>query len=401
MPSQMPRNGAGEVNWLATDSDSCHTRIGRIVLLRSIAAVSYNCGMSQPLVYLTVHSCRSPSRLAPNDAGFIWAPLSPICAARSGISRSAWRITCARFREAAARWPTCRSRSPMPSWPRRPHHRLVEHNSEDLGDDQDLALVILATPGPVGYYRAKRVVSAILRPRSACTRFRCRWSATGASSMRESTLLTPTIRQLPPGAIPPTIKQCAAGCTGGWRSRRSTPSTRTPAPCSSMDTGHVTETASANLLIVRDGQILTPPRGTVLNGISLPRRGPNSAASWTSPSLEILTSTSWRLPPCKRGDAVRALHRDRAPSPSERAELCLSPGPVSRAAARRLEQQGRTGHPGADSAITCASQFVRCAGRLPAPCSYLINPSSAGRAYSSGPFAFLICDPPPRWSETR
>ena len=33
--------------------------------------------------------------------------------------------------------------------------------------------------------------------------------------------------------------------------------------------GHVTETAAANFLIVKDGSVLTPPRQTVLNGVSL------------------------------------------------------------------------------------------------------------------------------------
>jgi branched-subunit amino acid aminotransferase/4-amino-4-deoxychorismate lyase len=33
--------------------------------------------------------------------------------------------------------------------------------------------------------------------------------------------------------------------------------------------GHVTETAAANLAVVKDGTVLTPPRATVLNGISL------------------------------------------------------------------------------------------------------------------------------------
>ena len=33
--------------------------------------------------------------------------------------------------------------------------------------------------------------------------------------------------------------------------------------------GHVTETAAANFLIVKDGTVLTPPRDTVLNGVSL------------------------------------------------------------------------------------------------------------------------------------
>ena len=34
-------------------------------------------------------------------------------------------------------------------------------------------------------------------------------------------------------------------------------------------TGHVTETAAANFLIIKEGAVLTPPRETVLNGISL------------------------------------------------------------------------------------------------------------------------------------
>src|SRR5262249_8339050 len=77
--------------------------------------------------------------------------------------------------------------------------------------------------------------------------------------------------------------------------------------------GHVTETAAANVLLVRDGVLLTPPRHTVLEGVCLPVVG-ELCPEWALPLIEqpltafdcinadeaMLTSTPYCLAPVAR-----------------------------------------------------------------------------------------------------
>ena len=78
----------------------------------------------------------------------------------------------------------------------------------------------------------------------------------------------PQTRHVPAACIDPRIKQRSR--LHWWLAEREARRADPVASALVLDTeGHVTETAAANFLLVRDGIVYTPPRDTVLAGISL------------------------------------------------------------------------------------------------------------------------------------
>src|SRR5262249_9750686 len=81
-------------------------------------------------------------------------------------------------------------------------------------------------------------------------------------------LVIPPTRHVPAACLDPRVKQRSRlhWWLAGREARRTDPGAW--ALLLDLD-GHVTETAAANFLIVRDGTVLSPPRSAVLEGISL------------------------------------------------------------------------------------------------------------------------------------
>jgi branched-subunit amino acid aminotransferase/4-amino-4-deoxychorismate lyase len=81
-------------------------------------------------------------------------------------------------------------------------------------------------------------------------------------------LIVPPTRHVPVCCIPRTIKQRSRL---HWRLAQQEVERIDPGASALLvdEHDHVTETAAANFLIVRGGAILTPPRGSVLDGVSL------------------------------------------------------------------------------------------------------------------------------------
>jgi branched-subunit amino acid aminotransferase/4-amino-4-deoxychorismate lyase len=94
-------------------------------------------------------------------------------------------------------------------------------------------------------------------------------SARYARLFREGArLVVPSIRQVPAGCVDPRIKQRSR--MHWWLADRESQRLLPGATALLLnEMGHVTETAAANLLLVREGTILTPPCGTVLPGVSM------------------------------------------------------------------------------------------------------------------------------------
>jgi len=158
---------------------------------------------------------------------------------------------------------------------------LAAKNSGLLRPEEDLALVMFATPGPIGYY-----ASSPLAPRGERGRgegetnpedspptlgmhtFPLPLSRYALLFRQGAHLVVPTTRQVPPSSVDPRIKHRSR--LHWWIAGQEAQQTEKDAWALLLDTnGYVTETAAANFLIVKDGTVYTPPRPTILGGISL------------------------------------------------------------------------------------------------------------------------------------
>ncbi len=140
--------------------------------------------------------------------------------------------------------------------------RLVTHNASLLPPSEELALVMFATPGPrrlrapgeSGTFGMHTLPLDFLRDLHM---FR-----DGAR------LITPTVRQVSDQCLDPRIKH--RNRLHYWIAEHEVSQTSFAAHALLLDEANcVTETAGANILIVRKGVVLSPPRTSILNGISL------------------------------------------------------------------------------------------------------------------------------------
>jgi branched-chain amino acid aminotransferase len=146
-------------------------------------------------------------------------------------------------------------------------HELVEHNVKFLTAEQDLALVIFATPGPVGFYLGEEgglgdgpVTYGMHTFQLPFARYR-RWVEHGVS------LMVPSVRQVPAVCIDPHIKMRSR--LHWWLADREAQRFEPGSMALLLDTeGYITETASANVLLVLQGEVVSPPRERILEGIS-------------------------------------------------------------------------------------------------------------------------------------
>ncbi len=146
--------------------------------------------------------------------------------------------------------------------------QLVEHNASLLKAEQDLALVLLATPGPIGWYLGQAGGPGEGEPTLILHTFPLPFARYARLFREGARLFVPSVRQVPADCVDPRIKQRSR--LHWWLAERET---QQMAPGSSAllldQAGLVTETAAANLLVVRSGVVLSPPRTAVLGGISL------------------------------------------------------------------------------------------------------------------------------------
>jgi branched-subunit amino acid aminotransferase/4-amino-4-deoxychorismate lyase len=159
--------------------------------------------------------------------------------------------------------------------------KLVANNFAEMlrdGERAEMALVLLATPGLVSHYFGWAEESL---PPAYLTAFRDihhafymmhtfplpfdRYRKLFADG---ATLVVPPTRALPAECVHPRAKMRSR--MHWWIAEQQAKDVDPEASALLLDSvGHVTETASANLAIVKDGTVLTPPRDRVLNGISL------------------------------------------------------------------------------------------------------------------------------------
>jgi len=229
--------------------------------------MNYNPSMAEPQAYLNGEFIpQSHANLPVNDAGLIWgATVTDLCRTfRHQLFRLADHLR--RFRASCqdARVPLGIADSELAALA----HRLVEQNSRWLPAEHDLALVMFATPGRIGYYLGRTGGPGESTGTLCLHTFPLPFSRYARLFHQGVNLVTPAVRQPPPESMPPTIKQRSR--LHWWLAEQEAKAIDREASALLLDAhGLLTETASANLCLVRNGRVCTPRRGTVLPGVSL------------------------------------------------------------------------------------------------------------------------------------
>jgi branched-chain amino acid aminotransferase len=223
--------------------------------------------MNELLAYLNGRFIpQSDARLPLHDAGFVFgATITDLCRTfRHRLFRLEDHLR--RFRQ------SCRlARISQPVSDEelsRIAEELVANNAALLEPAQDLALVMVATPGPIGYYAGLRGGAGEGKPTLGMHTFPLPFDRYRHLFEKGAHLVLPSTRHVPADCIDPRIKQRSR--LSWWLAEHEARDVNPEASALVLDSNdQVTETAAANVLIVRKGAVLTPPRGSVLEGVSL------------------------------------------------------------------------------------------------------------------------------------
>lgn len=137
--------------------------------------------------------------------------------------------------------------------------QLVAKYTDKIDRDVDFGIVTLATPGPTDESEPPTLIVHTLPLDFA--HYQPIFS-------RGANLAIPTIRQMPNSTLDPAIKHRSR--LYWWIARQQMAKVDATADALLLDEdGYITETASANVIVVKDGVLVTPPADSVLPGISL------------------------------------------------------------------------------------------------------------------------------------
>ncbi len=223
--------------------------------------------MPEPFAYLNDRFLpQSDARLTLHDAGFVMGvTVTDLCRTfRHRPFRLADHV--ARFRAScdAARVPQPRANAEVT----RLAEELVDRNAPLVRPEGDLALVLFATPGPVGYYLGEPGGPGDGPPTFGMHTFPLTVGRYARLFTEGARLVIPRTRHVPAASVDPRIKQRSR--LHWWLADREARQVDPGAAALLLNAdGHVTETAGANLLLVRGGVVYTPPRSSVLPGVSL------------------------------------------------------------------------------------------------------------------------------------
>jgi branched-subunit amino acid aminotransferase/4-amino-4-deoxychorismate lyase len=223
--------------------------------------------MSTPLVYLNGRFIpQGEAHIGLNDAGFVFGATVTDLARTFHHHLFRFPDHLARFRQSchAARIPL----RPTDEALMQATEQVVQHNAGWLPPDQDLALVLIATPGPIGYYSGQSGGPGEAAPTVCVHTFPIPYARYTRLFHDGARLIVPGIQQIPAACVDPRIKQRSR--LHWWLADHEARETDPEAFALLADfDDHVTETAFANFLIVRRGTVVSPPRATIIDGISL------------------------------------------------------------------------------------------------------------------------------------
>lgn len=223
--------------------------------------------MSEPLAYLNGHFLpQSQATLPLHDAGFVMgATVSDLCRT---------------FHHQLFRWPDhlARVRRGWQATGIEPNlsdekisslvESLVEHNTALLKRNQDLALVMFATPGLVGYYAGQPGAAGDGPATFGVHTFPLPLDRYRRFHEQGICLVVPDTRHVPIQCVDPHIKQRSR--MHWWLAQKQAHAREPGSQPLLLDlNGHVTETAAANFLIVRSGTVVSPLWKNILEGVSL------------------------------------------------------------------------------------------------------------------------------------
>jgi branched-chain amino acid aminotransferase len=223
--------------------------------------------MPEPLAYLNGEFLpQAAAHLPLHDAGFVFgATVTDLCRTfRQQLYR--WPDHLARFRRSCA---ATHIHLPVSDEELMRHATdLVLHNAALLGPGQELALVVFATPGPVGYYAGLGGGVGDGPGTFGMHTFPLPFARYRRLFLEGAHLVVPPTRHVPAACVDPRVKQRSR--LHWWLADREAARAEPGAIALLLDLdGHVTETAGANFLVVRAGTVLSPPPQAVLGGVSL------------------------------------------------------------------------------------------------------------------------------------
>src|SRR5438552_7930284 len=162
--------------------------------------------MSEPLAYLNGEFLPLKEACLPlHEAGFVFgATVTDLCRT---FAHKLYRLAdhLARFRRSCA---AARVSQPVDDGElARIAEDLVARNAALLTPDQDLALVLFATPGPIGYYAGQAGGPAQGRPTLGLHTFPLPWARYAPLFERGARLVVSATRHVPPERLNPRIKQ--------------------------------------------------------------------------------------------------------------------------------------------------------------------------------------------------
>ena len=144
---------------------------------------------------------------------------------------------------------------------------LVRHNASLLSPHQELALVMFATPGPVGYYLGEEGGLGAGPVTFGMHTFPLPYARYRGLVEHGAALMVPSVRQVPAACVDPRIKMRSR--LHWWLADREAQRFEPGTMALLLDTeGYITETAGANLLLVVEGKMVSPPQERILEGIS-------------------------------------------------------------------------------------------------------------------------------------
>lgn len=222
---------------------------------------------TEPLAYLNGSLLPARDlRLGANDAGFVWgATVTDLCRT---------------FHRRLYRWPDHLMRFrrgcqyafiPVAASDEEITHRaqeLVAHNAGLLPAGEELALVLFATPGRIGYYLGEAGGPGEAAPTLGMHTFPLPFARYRRLFTEGARLVVPPTRHVPASSVDPRVKQRSR--LHWWRAEQEARQIEPGASALLLDgCGNITETAAANFLAVRKGVVISPPGEAILEGVSL------------------------------------------------------------------------------------------------------------------------------------
>lgn len=202
-------------------------------------------------------------RIALNDAGFVFgATVTDLCRT---FQRRPYRLAehLTRFRNSASL-----ARIPLPVTDADLQaicDQLIQANAARAAPETEWLVVFVATPGPLGFVIGLPGGPDEAEPTVIVYAYPLPYERYAPLMLHGARLETSAVRHVPPDTVPPQIKQRSR--LHWWRADR----LATPGTSALLldEHGFVTETSTANLVVVRHGCVLSPRLSRVLPGVSL------------------------------------------------------------------------------------------------------------------------------------